>query len=288
MQSTVARIFRAQAPRVYFDPDLDVYLGYETRTDPAEYFWPGLKRGGDPNHPYIIYQYTLDGWGIYREGKSSQRVLPGMAFTAFVPSDHEYFLPPESKSWTFFWLSLRHPYTVARMRKRMLESGRLLVTPPDSVLAASMVSLFEGVCYNMYRDAFALEQAQLELLIEYERFGHQLVYAQPVRASLLDETRAYVLKRLHAPITIEELAQRRDMRRSHFAHYYQAATGLAPAKFVLDVRLREAEQRLIHTRDKLGAIARECGFADDNHFCKVFRRHYHVTPGNFRKQLRPS
>ncbi len=287
LHDTVARIFRDQVPHSQlFGPHIDVYGGYETRTDPKDYYWSGLKRGGDPNHPSIIYQYVLSGWGIYREGRAAQRVEACSAFSAFIPSDHDYFLPPESPAWTFFWLSLRHPYVVRRMRERMLQSGRVLKIPADSVLVARMVSLFEGASHGTFRDQYALEQAQLDFLMEYERFGHQLQYAQPTRESLLNETRAYILKRLSSPVTIEQLAQRREMSRSHFAHYFKAETGLAPAQFVTEVRLREAEQRLIQTKAKLGAIARECGFADANHFCKVFRRHYHVSPGNFRRQVR--
>ena len=245
----------------------------------------GRKRGGDPRHPNIIYQYTLDGWGVFREGKNVQRCGPGTAFSALIPSDHIYNLPKESPAWTFFWISIRHPYVVQRMAKRMAECGRVLAIPPESVLTARLVSIFEGIWLGGFRDAFALEQAQFEFLIEYERFAHQLAYEQPRRESLLDETRAYVLKNLRAPISVEELARMRGMSRSHFTHYFKATTGAAPAHFITEVRLREAARQLVNTRDKLATIARECGFADANHFCKVFRRHYHVSPGNSRKQL---
>ena len=288
----VRRIFDTnRPPMARFGADVDVYGGFETRTDPTEYYWNGQKRGGDRRHPYIIFQYTLDGWGSYREGKNwregkaVQRCTPGTAFSALVPSDHVYCLPRESRTWTFLWVGLHHPYIVNRMARRMRECGRVLAIAPDSVLAARLLTLFEGVCRGTFRDAFALEQAQFDFLIEYDRLAHQRVYAPPQRESLLDQASAFVLKRLRTPVSVEQLAQTRGMSRSHFTHYFKAATGIAPARFVTQVRLREAAQRLVQSREKLETIARECGFADANHFCKVFRRHYHVSPGNFRKQL---
>src|SRR5262249_8457764 len=152
---------------------------------------------------------------------------PGNAFTAIVPSDHVYYLPKESPAWTFFWVGLHHPYVVRRMSQRMAACGRVLAIPPESGLAARMVTLFEGNCQRSFRDAFALEQAQFDLLIEYERFAHQLVYAPPQRESLLDQAQAYVLKRLSTPVSVEELAATRGMSRSHYTHYFKAATGVA-------------------------------------------------------------
>jgi AraC-like DNA-binding protein len=269
-----------------FDPDIDVMIGLETRTIPREYIWDGLRRGGDKKHPNIIFQYTLDGWGLYSEGKTRQRVEPHMAFTAYIPSAHVYHLPPQSPSWRFFWFGLRHPYVVERMRKCMMQCGRVLKIEPESVLFARMRALFEGICHNSFRDAYDLEQAQLEMMLAYDRHTKENQYAPRLRDTLLNETRAIVLNRLSVPIGIEELAAQRKMSRTHFTHYFRAKTGIPPAQFVTEVRLREAETRLMRSDDKLATIASDCGFADANHLCKVFRRHYHISPGQFRKQLR--
>jgi transcriptional regulator GlxA family with amidase domain len=51
------------------------------------------------------------------------------------------------------------------------------------------------------------------------------------------------------------------------------------------VRLQEVSRRLVHSKEKLEAIARATGFADANHLCKVFRRHRHLSPGEFRRQM---
>src|SRR4051812_1106049 len=97
---------------------LSTFCGLETRTEPNQYYWEGLRRGADPEHPYIVFQYTLEGWGYYAEGSSLIKMTPQMAFTAVIPTDHRYFLPPESPGWTFFFLLLRHPYIVSRIAER--------------------------------------------------------------------------------------------------------------------------------------------------------------------------
>jgi transcriptional regulator GlxA family with amidase domain len=52
------------------------------------------------------------------------------------------------------------------------------------------------------------------------------------------------------------------------------------------VRLEEVARQLVQTDATLATVASETGFADANHLCKAFRRHYHLSPGTFRKQMR--
>ncbi|RYG86719.1 MAG: AraC family transcriptional regulator, partial [Alphaproteobacteria bacterium] len=106
------------------------------------------------------------------------------------------------------------------------------------------------------------------------------------REQLLAETRRYVENHLTAPIGVPDLAKAKNMERSRYSHYFRAVTGETPARFMTQVRLEAAARRLAETDATLDTIAAETGFADANHLCKVFRRHYHLSPGIYRKQLR--
>jgi AraC family transcriptional regulator len=75
------------------------------------------------------------------------------------------------------------------------------------------------------------------------------------------------------------------MSRSHFSHYFHAATGLTPAHFMTEVRVQEAARLLLSTRAPLKQIASEWGFANVNHFGKVFRRHLYTSPAAYRRSF---
>jgi AraC-like DNA-binding protein len=259
-----------------------VFCGYETRTA-TDYYFDGTKRA-DPAHPIFVFQCTLDGWGCYAE-QAVTRVEPGMAFTAVCPSPHRYYFPAESRAWTFFWFVVHHPYVVSRISRVVKRCGAVLRVAPKSVLMSSALRLFQGICENAFADGLAEEQLLFEFMLAYERHAGQLLYPQPVRERTLEETRAYVLQHLGRPIGTAELARVRNMSRSHFGHHFKATTGLSPAHFVTQVRLQEASRRLLACDEKISAIARQTGFADANHLCKVFRRHYHLSPGEFRRQI---
>ena len=260
--------------------------GLETRPAGTAYHWDGLRRRIFVDHPYVVFQYTLAGWGLYEENGGTQRIMPGQAFAAHVPSAHVYRLPPDSPGWTFVWIMFNHPYVVERIGKIKAAAGAVADLAPNGLAVARLIRLFEGVFQGGFRDEWAQEQALFEFLWEYERHEYGRRYAPPAREHLLSEVRREVMEALDSTPDVARLARAHGMSRSHFGHHFRDVTGVPPAQFVTQVRLEEVARRLMATDHTLETIALATGFADANHLCKVFRRHYHLSPGAFRRQMR--
>ena len=260
--------------------------GLETRPASEAYHWDGLRRRGNAAHPFVVVQYTLEGWGVYEENGIAQRLTAGGAFVATVPSAHTYGLPPDSPGWTFFWVMFNHPFVVERIGQVKAASGAVTGLSPDGLTVARLVHLFEGVFQGGFCDEWAQEQALFEFLWEYERHEHDRRFARPLREQLMADVRREVMWGLENTPDVAHLAQARGMSRSHFSHHFRAVTGLPPAQFVTQIRLEAVAHRLLDTDHTLETIAAATGFADSKHLCKVFRRHYHLSPGAFRRQMR--
>ena len=121
---------------------------------------------------------------------------------------------------------------------------------------------------------------------KYERHEYGRHYAPPLRERLLADVRREVVGSLGRPPDVARLARTRGMSRSHFSHHFKATTRQTPAQFVMQVRLEEVARRLLMSPAFLEEIVLGTGFANANHPCKVFRRHYHLSPGAFRRQMR--
>ena len=259
-------------------------LGCETRTVPADYRWDGLRRGDDPAHPHVVFQATLDGWGRFDRPGRSWDVGAETAFFAVLPSRHVYRLPAESGRWTFFWFNSGHPWVVERLARLARRHPPVFALPAGCRLRVASQSLFERVCQGRFEDGFAEEAALFEWMLEFERHLHEQAHPRDAREIMLADLRAYTLKHLRRSFGIEEFARGQNLSRSHFSHRFKEATGIAPAAHVLDVRLAEARRTLRESGAPLKEIAAATGFADANHFCKAFRRLYHLSPGAYRRQ----
>lgn len=260
--------------------------GFETRTIPSEYYWNGLKRDISPANPCVLFQYTLDGWGCFVEGGVNHRVMPGMLFTAVIPSDHSYYLPQASPCWVFFWVMIRHPYIVSRIAQRGKRLNSVVTIAPDDVPVQRLLSILKDSYCGGFGDVLDEERSLFNLLIEYERYAERLERSYTEREQLLSEVHSYVRQFLGRSIQINELGNIYGMSRSNFSHYFKTVTGLTPANFVTQVRLDEAAGLLLQSDLKLEAIARNTGFASANHFCRVFRTHFSMSPNDFRRQMR--
>jgi transcriptional regulator GlxA family with amidase domain len=73
------------------------------------------------------------------------------------------------------------------------------------------------------------------------------------------------------------------MNRVRFTQYFTDTTGLTPARFIAQVRISEVAKLLINSDLKLSAIADLTGFGNASSLCKVFHRHFLMTPDRYRK-----
>lgn len=265
-----------------YAPDLQMYGDLEDA--PAGYAWNGMKRGADPAHPLLLFQYTLDGWGCFEDRSGATILRPGMGFSAILPSEHRYYLPRASSGWAYIWLIIAHPYIVQRVATGIREHGAITTLAPTDPLLLRLVALHASYQQQRPHDPVAREEMLFGFLWEYERLCYHR-RPEADRERLLAEVRQFVIAALGRPVGVDELARWRGTSRSNFSHFFSATTGLAPAAFIQQVRLDEATQRLLHTQQRITEIADATGFASPNHFCKVFRQHFHLSPGAFRRQM---
>lgn len=279
------RVFGAWKGDLFsYRPFGSVFLGCERRKDPAQYRWDGMRRGADPNHPGVIFQYTLGGQGRFEQGGKSWPIGQGRAFVTVVPSEHLYYLPNsssgEAPSWSFFWFTFAHPYVVERVRGMLRNHPPVFDIQANSALMARSLSFFQNNCQGRFEDAFEEEAALLDWMLHLEKHLHDIAHPQKERERMLAEARSFALENLSAGV--DELAGRHGVSRSHYSRLFHRVTGRSPASVMLAERLQEACRLLRETDLPLKSIALDTGFTDANHLCKVFRREMYMTPGHLR------
>jgi AraC-like DNA-binding protein len=84
-----------------------------------------------------------------------------------------------------------------------------------------------------------------------------------------------------------ELARAVGLSVRAFERAFTAEYGLPPQQYLKRLRLQIASRRLVATRETLAEIAAACGFADQSHFTREFRRLTGMTPGRYREAYDP-
>ncbi len=278
---------KSQAPEPsWWNKHIGLYGTVETRLARTEYWWDGMNRLGKADSPFFFFQFTLAGWGTFeRYEEDPQRMDPGMGFFAVVPSRHRYDLPEDSPGWTFGWINVWHPYLLDRVTKQIALSGPVVRLEPASALLANALRLVCGSFRKDFRDRFEVELGLFDFVIAYERLADRLSDPSGERDRLLEAVRGWVLSNPRRALNVGALAAEHGMSRSHFSRFFRERTGLTPARFVAQTRVREAARMLLEGRASLKQIADACGFANPDHFNRVFRRFQNISPGAYRRSI---
>jgi AraC family transcriptional regulator len=93
----------------------------------------------------------------------------------------------------------------------------------------------------------------------------------------------YIEANLGAKVGIEEMANGVTLSKSHFSRAFKRSLGSSPMTFVAARRVERAKLMMTSTRERLTDIALACGFADQSHLNRHFRRIVGTSPGLWRR-----
>ncbi len=127
------------------------------------------------------------------------------------------------------------------------------------------------------------------LVVYMTRSGGQAQFSVPLRAQAADgvfgQLDGWILENLTAPLDVPTLAARMGMSERTFRRRYREATGRSPGQAVETFRLEAASQALSSGGLSIKQIARMVGCETEGNLLRLFRRHYGITPSEFRKRF---
>ena len=131
----------------------------------------------------------------------------------------------------------------------------------------------------------AIEQAT-SLLLQGQRRLHSRGRSRAPGGLLAWQVRKvqeFVDAHIAGRILVSDLGAVVQLSDAHFSRLFTRAFGLTPHAFVLRRRLELAARLMLESTESLTDIALCCGFTDQAHLCKHFRRSMGVTPAAWRR-----
>lgn len=148
-----------------------------------------------------------------------------------------------------------------------LQLHRLLENPKTSLLESetllqSVLARFVG----RYADA----------TLRPKKFGHE--------PRAVTQIKQFLEENFMADISLAALSNITGLNRFHLVHVFTKAIGIAPHAFLRQVRVRNAKKLLLEGQG-IAEVALVCGFSDQSHLTRWFKRLWAVTPAQYRKSV---
>lgn len=93
-------------------------------------------------------------------------------------------------------------------------------------------------------------------------------------------------ERLSEDITLDELAAEVQLSSFHFARMFKQSVGVPPRVYLTQLRMEKACELLEQTDLPITEIALEVGYSSNQVLARVFTKHQHMSPSEYRRAVR--
>lgn len=101
---------------------------------------------------------------------------------------------------------------------------------------------------------------------------------------LINEAKIYIKQNCHTYISFKDLASDLGVSSSYLSGLFSRVTGTTMKSYLIGIRLEKACHLLLNGYDTISDIGRMVGYENTAHFCRIFKKHYLVTPSDYRNR----
>lgn len=260
---------------------LDVYLVGRSAWSPGEHF----ERAG-------MFQWGVElvtgGRGVLTARGQTRDLLPGDVFF-FQPYEHvSYATAPGAHSWQKVFVDF-FPGNVAVIMRQLglAELSHLRLSPQRLPRVRALFRRMLAIARANRpgcRITLSVRAYQLLLALSHEAFA-------PAHRTELPHALVRVMNYvdLHPAhrLNSTQLAHIAGCSVRHLNRHFHRVCGMSSHEWIERNKVQRACLLLTQRADTIGAIARDVGYRDPLHFCKVFKRITGQSPRAFRTQLMP-
>jgi AraC family transcriptional regulator, transcriptional activator FtrA len=182
-----------------------------------------------------------------------------------------------------------HADELARRHPAIDVDPRALYVDEGPVLTSAGVAAGIDLCLHIVRRDHGQETANAvarRMVVAAHRDGGQAQYVErplpPEPQSALGDTLEWMLANLDRPLELADLAGRRHLSVRQFVRRFKAATGATPYAWLLEQRVRRAQELLETTDLPVEEIATRSGFGTAAVLRLHFGRHVGAAPTAYR------
>lgn len=253
-------------------------IGFEKQTS-TDYNYNGLTRS---EMEVVVFQYTLKGEGEVRIGDHTYRLTEGEAFFVKIPSDHQYYLPADEKSWEFVHITLFGSEAIKYFEKITDDVGHILKLNMYATPITHIFDLLSKVNNDQLNDAYITSSLAYTFLMELQRFILKIERNNTLPDPIKEAT-VYINENYSDQLTLDDIVEVSGLSKYHFTRLFHRTVHSTPIQYLTKIRINKSIELLKNESLTIEMIAVQIGFSNGNYFNKVFRSALGMSPGKYRK-----
>lgn len=242
---------------------------------------PGMKIAKH-SHEHSYFCILLQGTYTERYGKKTRECKPSTVVFHPPYEIHEnHFL---TKGGRLFRCEIKHPWL-----ERFRGYTTALSDPAD--FSGGPLAWFAIRLYEEFREmdsvsALAIEGLALEIVAELSRKQGRQQVSESKPPRWLKQATELLQAQFAESLVFSSIAHTLGVHPVHFARVFRQFHGCTAGEYVRRLRIEAASRKITAGKLPLVDIAMSCGFSDQSHFSKSFKRSTGLTPAQYRASFR--
>jgi two-component system response regulator YesN len=104
------------------------------------------------------------------------------------------------------------------------------------------------------------------------------------RATVVKQVQEFIESHLDQDVSLQAIADHVYLNPTYLSKIYKIQTGEGLSDYLHRIRMEKAAFHLRYSTDKIYEISNRLGFNNPNYFIKIFKKHYDMTPQEFREK----
>lgn len=232
-----------------------------------------------------IIIYCIEGYGWLEINKKRIEIGPSEFITIPKNVPHSYGAS-DNKPWTIYWIHFKGDLAGYIVELILKNSDNY---KPSLSYNEQRIKLFEDI-YSTLEMGYSSDALRY-VSMTFSHFLSSLIYERKfnhpdhdAEKDVIALTIGLMQDKIHATVTLKELADFASLSVSHFSSIFKAKTGYSPIEYYNHLKIQKACQYLSFTDMSIKMVSINLGIDDPYYFSRMFTRLMGSSPTEYRKK----
>lgn len=242
----------------------------EQQCDKGYAFGPAVRN-------FYLIHYVYGGKGELHINQKTYKIHAGQYFIIY-PKQTAYYKADEKDPWFYRWIEFDGSFSEKLMTVAGFTNDNHLINDDNNVGEA-------------LKNIIDLGWSDYELIMSYFWFfiaaltkGKLLKKDENTAETYISNAKNYIQSNIHKRITVSEIAQFLNIDRSHLTRIFKSICDISTKQYIINLKMEMASQSLKKSNMTIKEVANSVGYDNQMEFSKLFKKHYYVTPTQWREK----